>query len=474
MEPTDFELLQRFAADRDEDAFAELLRRHASMVRGACRRILSDPGESDDAVQSAFVELAGHAPTLARRPGWGNSVAGWLYRVAVNSALHAKRKARVRRRHEAAFARATHPRDMSDETAELLGVLHEELTALPAQFQAPLVLCHLQGMTQRQAAKELGLTYATVRRRLDGAKRQLHSRLARRGFAISAGTAAALWSWPAAKTASTTSGLPAATDQWAAPAGRLAQAHQVLVAKLAGLCSRVAAAGPLAKLTTAAAFVLVATVSLAAGHLARQTTQADGPPAIAAANRHISNLDGAATQDVSPQRDLQALDSHASRESDTVERFDGPAEPLDEADAAQASASPERMDVEMRTRFDFPEIPSGAGPLQRQVAMLQEARVAAGNDAGPKGDQPEPALDEPAAKRKQAGGQRREKIERAAKQNRKKSAEKRNRSNVVELYGIAWYASVERALAAAQGVVSDERDKPVFCLRVLGDLAGFM
>ncbi|HEV3024396.1 MAG TPA: sigma-70 family RNA polymerase sigma factor [Pirellulales bacterium] len=474
MEPTDFELLRRFAANRDDAAFAELLRRHASMVRGACRRILSDPGESDDAVQSAFVELAGHAPTLARRPGWGNSVAGWLYRVAVNSALHAKRKARVRRRHEAAFARATHPRDMSHETAELLGVLHEELTALPAQFQAPLVLCHLQGMTQRQAAKELGLTYATIRRRLDGAKRQLHSRLARRGFALSAGATAALWSLPAANAASATSGLPAATDKWAAPAGRLAQAHHVFVAKLARLCSRVAAGGPLAKLTTAAAFALVATVSLAAGHLARQTAQANGPTATVAANQHVANLYGAATQDVSPQRDLQALDSHASSESVTVQRFDGPAEALDEANAVQANASPERTDVEMRTRFDFPEIPSGAVPYQRQVAMLQEAGVAGGNDAEPKGDQPEPALDEPAAKRKQAGVQRRERIERAAKPNRDKNAAKRSRSTTVELYGIAWHASVDRALAAAQGVVSDERDKPVLCLRVLGDLAGFM
>jgi hypothetical protein len=79
-----------------------------------------------------------------------------------------------------------------------------------------------------------------------------------------------------------------------------------------------------------------------------------------------------------------------------------------------------------------------------------------------------------AAKKKQLAQERKSKAQRtaAAKSTRKKNAA--NRGEVEELYGIHWQPSVESASTAAQGVVSDERDKPIFCLRVLGDLSGFM
>ena len=37
---TDAELMARFVADRDADAFALLVRRHGPMVHGVCRRVL--------------------------------------------------------------------------------------------------------------------------------------------------------------------------------------------------------------------------------------------------------------------------------------------------------------------------------------------------------------------------------------------------------------------------------------------------
>jgi hypothetical protein len=45
-----------------------------------------------------------------------------------------------------------------------------------------------------------------------------------------------------------------------------------------------------------------------------------------------------------------------------------------------------------------------------------------------------------------------------------------------ELWGISWHADIKAALAAAQGTTGTSADtqKPVFCLRVLGDLDGFM
>jgi hypothetical protein len=54
---------------------------------------------------------------------------------------------------------------------------------------------------------------------------------------------------------------------------------------------------------------------------------------------------------------------------------------------------------------------------------------------------------------------------------RKVRGEDGDGSRVERLYGIAWHKSVAAALAEAR---KGEADKPVFCLRVLGDLDGFM
>ena len=87
-EVTDRTLLARFANDRDERAFAELVDRHGPMVHAAGRRLLNDSAAADDVFQATFL-------VLARKAGgdWQASVGPWLHAVAVRLA----RKARSRR-----------------------------------------------------------------------------------------------------------------------------------------------------------------------------------------------------------------------------------------------------------------------------------------------------------------------------------------------------------------------------------------
>src|SRR5262245_53410124 len=83
---SDAQLLQRFAAARDERAFEMLARRHGPMVLGVCRRVLGDAQEAEDAFQATFLILARKATSAARY----QSAGAWLHNVAYRVALLAR------------------------------------------------------------------------------------------------------------------------------------------------------------------------------------------------------------------------------------------------------------------------------------------------------------------------------------------------------------------------------------------------
>jgi Sigma-70 region 2 len=82
----DGELLDRFIDRRDEAAFAALLARHGRLVWGACRRVLHEPADIEDAFQATFLVLARKGAALKKRRQLGT----WLYKVAHRIALRAR------------------------------------------------------------------------------------------------------------------------------------------------------------------------------------------------------------------------------------------------------------------------------------------------------------------------------------------------------------------------------------------------
>ncbi|MGE3807238.1 MAG: RNA polymerase sigma factor [Gemmataceae bacterium] len=183
--PCDRVLLERFSLTRDEAAFTELVERHGPMILAICRRILGSTSDADDAFQATFCALARQAP----RTSWHDSLAGWLHVVASRIARKVRARAQVRRQHEqqaAAMHRETQSPALPDH--ELREHIDAALEGLPEKYRAPLVLCYLQGLTNEEAARQLGWPKGSVQGRLARGRDMLRKRLVRRGLALSAGT----------------------------------------------------------------------------------------------------------------------------------------------------------------------------------------------------------------------------------------------------------------------------------------------
>jgi RNA polymerase sigma factor (sigma-70 family) len=180
-------LLEAFVLERDEAAFAALLRRHGPMVLGTCRRVLGCPHDADDAFQATFLVLALKAASVVPR----ERVGPWLYGVAYRTACKARAAASRRRAVERQVARLPEPAvPAGREPADWLPLLDRELQRLPDRYRAPVVLCELEGRSRKEAARMLCLAEGTVSSRLARARRLLARRLRRSGFALSAASLA--------------------------------------------------------------------------------------------------------------------------------------------------------------------------------------------------------------------------------------------------------------------------------------------
>ena len=218
----DSALLERFLTQRDEAAFEALVRRHGPMVLGVCRRILPDVNDAEDAFQATFLVFVRRAASITDRKLLGN----WLYGVAYHTARAARSAASQRRAKEAkAVSRQQPPEENAWQ--ELLPLLDDELSRLPAKYRSPVVLCDLEGKSRRDAAQELGLPEGTLSSRLARARSILARRLARRGVTLTAGAMAASLAHYA-----TAAGLPCSLVLSTVRAGTLVLVGQAAAAGL--------------------------------------------------------------------------------------------------------------------------------------------------------------------------------------------------------------------------------------------------
>jgi RNA polymerase sigma factor (sigma-70 family) len=181
------DLLERFQADGDPEAFETIMWRFGPGVLSACRKVLSSAADVEDVFQATFVTLLRQARTIRRREALGAWLAGVAHRLALQALTATTRRQRAEQHLRPT---ATEAPDLS--WREACAILHEELDGLPERYRLPLILCYLEGKGREDVAQQLGIKAGVLRGRLDRGREQLRRRLLKRGLALSAALLAVL------------------------------------------------------------------------------------------------------------------------------------------------------------------------------------------------------------------------------------------------------------------------------------------
>jgi RNA polymerase sigma factor (sigma-70 family) len=181
--PEDTQLLKRFLLG-EQAAFDLLVTRHSRLVLYVCRNVLRDACDVEDAAQAVFLVLAHHARSLTTQ----KSLSAWIYRVAWHIAMNARTVKARRQRHESEAATMRTKESTQESTDNTNCLIWQELQRLPDELLQPLLLHHIQGLSEKDAAKTLGWNLGTFSSRAHRGREALRQRLERRGIFASAGS----------------------------------------------------------------------------------------------------------------------------------------------------------------------------------------------------------------------------------------------------------------------------------------------
>jgi RNA polymerase sigma factor (sigma-70 family) len=147
------------------------------MVYRTCYRLLANSHDAEEAAQAVFLLLVRRARAAQGSP------AGWLHKVARDVALMQLRsRVRQQRREEkAVITKAALGRDSNE---DLRQELDAALAELPYGLREAIILCHLEGRRQEDAAQLLGCDQSTLSRRIGNGLDRLRTILLRRGVAV--------------------------------------------------------------------------------------------------------------------------------------------------------------------------------------------------------------------------------------------------------------------------------------------------
>ena len=159
----------------DREAFGLLLDRHLPGIQAYAFRMTDNRADAEDIAQEAFLRVWHRANTY--RPG-RVQVSTWLYRIAHNLCIDAFRK----HRETVDGVLETLAGETPDGAATALAeerrrAVRTAVAALPERQRSALVLCQLQGWSNRDAALALEVSVDALESLVARARRGLKQQL---------------------------------------------------------------------------------------------------------------------------------------------------------------------------------------------------------------------------------------------------------------------------------------------------------
>jgi RNA polymerase sigma-70 factor, ECF subfamily len=171
MAPSDAALLERLPQDDSGDDLRELYRRYSAELFGFAYNALGDRGLAEEVVQDVFARAWRAARDYDSRRA---SVRTWLYSIARNRVVDARRRASVRP--------GLAPEDAQESPAEVDQALEQAvlrwqmaaaLARLSPEHREVIRLAHYGGLSLREIAERKGIPLGTVKSRTSYALRSL-------------------------------------------------------------------------------------------------------------------------------------------------------------------------------------------------------------------------------------------------------------------------------------------------------------
>lgn len=180
-EDDDMEILSLLQTDPHK-AITDVMAAHGGLVFGVLRRKGLSDEDAKDVAQDVWVNFSQKWHTFD--PSKGKFI-GWLANVASNKAIdYIRRNSRYQRHMDEAERRQKHlesqsptAADTTIEDLEMSKTLQQAMNNLPENQRRALEACYMRGMSQREAAEELGLPLGIVKAQLQYGLQKLRSLL---------------------------------------------------------------------------------------------------------------------------------------------------------------------------------------------------------------------------------------------------------------------------------------------------------